>query len=39
MDDIGEPAGDGEDRLSVFEDFLDQLDINEGDDEADADGE
>jgi bifunctional DNase/RNase len=39
MDEIGEPAGEGEDRLSVFEDFLDQLDINESDDEPDKEGE
>jgi bifunctional DNase/RNase len=34
--DIGTPAGEGEDRLSVFEDFLDQLDINESDEDEDG---
>lgn len=33
LDEVDSSGGDGEDRLSIFEDFLDQLDINESDDE------
>lgn len=39
MEEVGAPAGEGEDRLSVFEDFLDQLDINESDDDPEPEAE